>query len=105
MAPARRARICAAEYIGAFHRSRAGRDARCPAWGDGMERVDVFVIGGGGTGSDVTYALAGAGLRVVMAERGVLGGECAHFGCDPTKAMLKSARVAALARRAGEFGV
>lgn len=70
-----------------------------------MKRVDVFVIGGGGCGSDVTYALSGAGLAVMMAEREVLGGECANFGCDPTKAMLKSARVAALARRAGEFGV
>jgi pyruvate/2-oxoglutarate dehydrogenase complex dihydrolipoamide dehydrogenase (E3) component len=70
-----------------------------------MERVDVFVIGGGGTGSDVTSALAGAGLNVVMAEREVLGGECANFGCDPTKAMLKAARVAAMARRAVEYGV
>src|SRR5712692_3929816 len=70
-----------------------------------MERVDVFVIGGGGTGSDVTGSLARAGLSVAMAERDKLGGECAHYGCDPTKAMLKSARVAALARRSSEFGV
>ena len=70
-----------------------------------MERVDVFVIGGGGTGSDVTYALAGAGLKVVMAEREVLGGECSHYGCDPTKAMLKAARIATIARRAGEYGI
>jgi pyruvate/2-oxoglutarate dehydrogenase complex dihydrolipoamide dehydrogenase (E3) component len=70
-----------------------------------MERVEVFVIGGGGTGSDVTYALAGAGMHVVMAEREQLGGECAHFGCDPSKALLKAARIAALARRAGEFGI
>jgi pyruvate/2-oxoglutarate dehydrogenase complex dihydrolipoamide dehydrogenase (E3) component len=70
-----------------------------------MERVDVFVIGGGGTGSDVTYALSGAGMNVVMAEREVLGGECANFGCDPSKAMLKAARVAATTRRAGEFGI
>jgi pyruvate/2-oxoglutarate dehydrogenase complex dihydrolipoamide dehydrogenase (E3) component len=70
-----------------------------------MERIDVFVIGGGGTGSDVTGALARAGMRVAMAERDQLGGECAHYGCDPTKAMLKAARVAALARRASDFGV
>ena len=70
-----------------------------------MEKIDVFVVGGGGTGSDVTSRLAGGGLSVVMAEREFLGGECSNFGCDPTKAMLKSARVAALARRAGEFGV
>ncbi|TMK82045.1 MAG: NAD(P)/FAD-dependent oxidoreductase [Actinobacteria bacterium] len=70
-----------------------------------MERVDVFVIGGGGTGSDVTGALVRAGMRVAMAERDQLGGECAHYGCDPTKAMLKAARVAALARRASDFGI
>ena len=70
-----------------------------------MERCDVFVIGGGGTGSDITGSLAGEGLSVVMAERDLLGGECANYGCDPTKAMLKSARVAALARRAGAYGV
>lgn len=70
-----------------------------------MERVDVFVIGGGGTGSDVTGSLAEAGMKVALAERDKLGGECAHYGCDPTKAMLKSARVAATARRAAEFGV
>ena len=70
-----------------------------------MERVDVFVIGAGGTGSDVTGSLASAGMKVAMAERDLLGGECANYGCDPTKAMLKSARVAALGRRAAEFGV
>lgn len=70
-----------------------------------MERVDVFIIGGGGCGSDVCGALAGAGLSVVMAERHKLGGECANYGCDPTKAMLKAARVAATARRAGEYGI
>lgn len=70
-----------------------------------IERVDVFVIGGGATGSDITDALAGASLKVALAERDRLGGECSHYGCDPTKAMLKAARVAALAHRAGEFGI
>ena len=70
-----------------------------------LEHVDVFVIGGGGTGSDLTWKLSGAGLRVALAERDKLGGECANYGCDPTKAMLKAARVAASARRAGEFGI
>jgi pyruvate/2-oxoglutarate dehydrogenase complex dihydrolipoamide dehydrogenase (E3) component len=70
-----------------------------------VEHVDVFVVGGGATGSDLTGSLAGAGLKVALAERDKLGGECANYGCDPTKAMLKSARVAALARRAADFGV
>ncbi|MGH2635391.1 MAG: dihydrolipoyl dehydrogenase family protein [Actinomycetota bacterium] len=71
-----------------------------------MERVDVFVIGGGGTGSEVAFRLGSrSGLRVAIAERDKLGGECNHYGCVPTKVMLRSAKIAHLARDAGRFGV
>ncbi|MEO8422297.1 MAG: NAD(P)/FAD-dependent oxidoreductase [Actinomycetota bacterium] len=70
-----------------------------------MERFDVFVIGGGGTGSEVAFRLAEQGMRVAIAERDKLGGECNHYGCVPTKVMLRSAKIAALARDAGRFGV
>jgi pyruvate/2-oxoglutarate dehydrogenase complex dihydrolipoamide dehydrogenase (E3) component len=70
-----------------------------------MERFDVFVIGGGGTGSSVTLRLANAGLEVAMAERGRLGGECTNYGCVPSKALLKAARVASLGRRSKAFGI
>ena len=69
------------------------------------ERFDVFVIGGGGTGSEVAFRLAEHGMRVAVAERDKLGGECNHYGCIPTKVMLRSAKIAALARDAGRFGV
>ena len=71
-----------------------------------MERFDVFVIGGGGTGSEVAYQLAERSeLRVAIAERDKLGGECNHYGCVPTKVMLRSAKIARLARDASRFGV
>jgi pyruvate/2-oxoglutarate dehydrogenase complex dihydrolipoamide dehydrogenase (E3) component len=71
-----------------------------------MLRFDVFVIGGGGTGSDVAFSLARtSGLRVALAERDKLGGECNHYGCVPTKVMLRSAKIAALARDGDRFGV
>ncbi len=71
-----------------------------------MERLDVFVIGGGGTGSEVALRLGErSDLRVAIAERDKLGGECNHYGCVPTKVMLRSAKLAALARDAGRFGV
>jgi pyruvate/2-oxoglutarate dehydrogenase complex dihydrolipoamide dehydrogenase (E3) component len=71
-----------------------------------MERFDVFVIGGGGTGSEVAFRLGHeSGLRVAMAERDRLGGECNNYGCVPTKVMLRSAKIAALARDAERFGV
>ena len=44
-------------------------------------------------------------MRVAIAERDRLGGECNHYGCVPTKVMLRSAKIAALARDAGRFGV
>jgi pyruvate/2-oxoglutarate dehydrogenase complex dihydrolipoamide dehydrogenase (E3) component len=71
------------------------------------ERYDVFVIGGGGTGSEVAYRLGRArpDLRVALAERDRLGGECTNDGCVPTKVMLRSAKIAQTARDAGRFGV
>ena len=71
-----------------------------------MERFDVFVIGGGGTGSEVAFQLAQrSDLRVAIAERDKLGGECSHYGCVPTKVMLRSAKIARLARDASRFGL
>jgi pyruvate/2-oxoglutarate dehydrogenase complex dihydrolipoamide dehydrogenase (E3) component len=71
-----------------------------------MEHFDVFVIGGGGTGSEVAFRLGRhGGLRVGLAERDRLGGECNHYGCVPTKVMLRSAKVAHLARTAARHGV
>jgi pyruvate/2-oxoglutarate dehydrogenase complex dihydrolipoamide dehydrogenase (E3) component len=71
-----------------------------------MERFDVFIVGGGGTGSEIAFALAReGGLRVGIAERDKLGGECNHYGCVPTKVMLRSAQLASGARDADRFGV
>lgn len=71
-----------------------------------MERFDVFVIGGGGTGSEVAFSLARtSGLTVALAEREKLGGECNHYGCVPTKVMLRSAKIASLARDGDRFGL
>src|SRR5487761_1143161 len=70
------------------------------------DSFDVFVIGGGGTGSEIVERIAmPGGLRVGMAKRDCLGGECNWYGCVPSKIMLRSAKVAALARSAGRFGV
>ena len=66
----------------------------------------MFVVGGGGTGSEVAFSLSGRSkLKIGLAERDKLGGECNHYGCVPTKVMLRSAKVAAWARDAGRFGV
>ena len=66
---------------------------------------DVFVIGAGQAGPPLAIALAKKRWRVAIAERKLLGGSCVNFGCTPTKAVIASARVAWLARRAREFGI
>ena len=71
-----------------------------------MRSVDVFVIGGGATGSEVAFSLArSSGLTVALAERDKLGGECNHYGCIPTKVMLRAAKIAKLAREGARFGL
>jgi pyruvate/2-oxoglutarate dehydrogenase complex dihydrolipoamide dehydrogenase (E3) component len=70
-----------------------------------MKEFDVVIIGAGQAGPTLSKSLAQAGRRVALIERKQMGGSCVNFGCTPTKAVLASARVAHLARRASDFGV
>nr|WP_246103173.1 dihydrolipoyl dehydrogenase [Streptomyces piniterrae] len=54
---------------------------------------DVIVIGGGTGGYSTALRAAGLGLRVVLAERDLVGGTCLHRGCIPSKAMLHAAEL------------
>jgi pyruvate/2-oxoglutarate dehydrogenase complex dihydrolipoamide dehydrogenase (E3) component len=67
---------------------------------------DVIVIGGGAAGLVVTAGAAQFGLKVALIEKaGVLGGDCTHYGCVPSKSLIRSAKVVSLMRRAAEFGL
>lgn len=66
---------------------------------------DAIVIGGGQAGPFLAARLAGAGQTVALIERRHMGGTCVNDGCQPTKTLVASARVAWLARRAQDFGV
>jgi len=65
----------------------------------------AIVIGSGQGGNPLCGALAKAGLRTALIERGHIGGTCVNEGCTPTKTMLASGRVAYLARRGKDYGV
>jgi len=67
--------------------------------------ADVVVIGAGQAGVPLAARLAAAGKRVLLVERGLVGGTCVNCGCTPTKTMIASAQAAHDARRAASLGV
>jgi pyruvate/2-oxoglutarate dehydrogenase complex dihydrolipoamide dehydrogenase (E3) component len=69
------------------------------------EDFDAIIIGSGQGGNPLAGALTAAGKKTALIERQDVGGTCINRGCTPTKTMVASARVAYLARRAGDYGV
>jgi pyruvate/2-oxoglutarate dehydrogenase complex dihydrolipoamide dehydrogenase (E3) component len=69
------------------------------------EHYDAIIIGTGQAGPFLAVKLAKAGQRVAVIERHRFGGTCVNTGCIPTKTLIASARVAYVARCAGDFGV
>lgn len=69
------------------------------------ESFDAIIIGSGQGGKPLATDLARAEWNTVLIEREHVGGTCINVGCTPTKTMVASARVAYLARRAGDYGI
>ena len=69
------------------------------------EHFDVIVIGAGQAGPALAARCGREGLKTVLIERDQMGGTCVNNGCIPTKTLVASARMAAMARRASDYGV
>lgn len=70
-----------------------------------MDTFDLAVIGGGTAGLVTAAGAAFLGAKVALIERDRLGGECLYTGCVPSKALIRSAKVLHLMRRASDFGL
>ncbi|MBV8361236.1 MAG: FAD-dependent oxidoreductase, partial [Deltaproteobacteria bacterium] len=70
-----------------------------------IEKYENLVLGSGGAGKFIAWTMTGAGRRTALVERKALGGACPNVACLPSKNIIYSARVAALAGRSTEFGL
>ena len=66
---------------------------------------DIAVIGAGSGGLTVAAAAAQFGQRVVLFEKGEMGGDCLNYGCVPSKALLAAAKQAQAVRSGAAYGI
>ena len=66
---------------------------------------DLVVIGGGSAGLVAASAGAQINARVAMVEKHLLGGDCLHYGCVPSKSMIHAAQIAYDVKTASRFGI
>lgn len=67
--------------------------------------ANIVVIGGGSAGLVSGLIAAAVKAKVILVERHKMGGDCLNTGCVPSKALLRSAKVANYMHRAEEFGI
>ena len=67
---------------------------------------DLGIIGGGAAGLTAAAGAAQFGAKTILIEKSAkLGGDCLHYGCVPSKTLIRTAGVYALIRRTTEFGL
>ena len=66
---------------------------------------NIIVIGAGSGGLVTAYIAAAVKARVSLIEKHRMGGDCLNTGCVPSKALIRSSRFLADARRVSELGL
>ncbi|GMN03003.1 FAD-dependent oxidoreductase [Erythrobacter sp. MTPC3] len=66
---------------------------------------NLVVIGAGSAGLVSAYIAATVKAKVTLVEANEMGGDCLNTGCVPSKALIKSAKVAATMRHADRYGI
>ena len=67
--------------------------------------ADLCIIGAGSAGLSVAAGAAQLGRKVVLVEKGEMGGDCLNTGCVPSKALIAAGARAHAMRNAAKFGI
>lgn len=66
---------------------------------------NLVVIGAGSAGLVSAYIGATVNSKVALIERGAMGGDCLNTGCVPSKALIRSGKIAQNMRQADQYGL
>lgn len=66
---------------------------------------NLIVIGGGAAGLVSAYIAAAVKAKVTLIEAHKMGGDCLNYGCVPSKALIKSAKLAHQMRHGAKYGL
>jgi pyruvate/2-oxoglutarate dehydrogenase complex dihydrolipoamide dehydrogenase (E3) component len=67
---------------------------------------DIGILGGGSAGLTIAAGTAQLGAKTLLVEKEKeLGGDCLHFGCVPSKTLIRTAHVYHLMKNAEQFGL
>ena len=67
--------------------------------------TNLVVIGAGSAGLVTSYIAAAVKAKVTLIEKNKMGGDCLNYGCVPSKAILRSAKLLSHVARSSEFGI
>lgn len=66
---------------------------------------NLIVIGAGAGGLVTSYIAAAVKAKVTLIEAGEMGGDCLNYGCVPSKAIIKSAKILSQFQQAEKYGL
>jgi pyruvate/2-oxoglutarate dehydrogenase complex dihydrolipoamide dehydrogenase (E3) component/uncharacterized membrane protein YdjX (TVP38/TMEM64 family) len=66
---------------------------------------NLIVIGAGAGGLVTAYIAAAVKAKVTLVEAHKMGGDCLNYGCVPSKALIRSAKLAHQMRHASHYGL
>lgn len=68
-------------------------------------KFDIAVIGGGSAGLSIAAAAAQFGEKVLLFEKGEMGGDCLNYGCVPSKSLIAASKAAHAQRSSAHYGI